>query len=84
MQQTSTGYILPMVLIVILLGLAGFFLFAQPTKAPVVTDEAVPVAQREPVIVPEKEEGDAVGEDSESGDTSTTTASTTLELEADL
>lgn len=82
MQQTSKGYILPMVLIVILLGLAGFFLFAQPTKAPVVTDEAVPVAQQEPVIVPE--EGDAVGEDSESGDTSTTTASTTLELEADL
>jgi hypothetical protein len=73
-----------MVLIVILLGLAGFFLFAQPIKAPVVTDEVVPVVQQESVTVLEDEEVDAVGEDAELGDMSTTTASTTLDLETGL
>ena len=84
MQNTSKGYILPMVLIVILLGLAGFFVFTQPTKVPVVTDEVVPIVLQAPVVVPDEEEVDAVGEDSESGDTATTTASTTPELEVEL
>ncbi len=73
-----------MSLIVVLLGLAGFFLFAVPTKAPVVTDEVVPVVQQAPVVVRDDTEEDAVGEDSGSDDMATTTASSTLELEAGL
>lgn len=81
-----------MALIVMLLGLAGFFMFAQkPIEAPAVGEVVVPVTQQAPVVEPdyteeeeEEKEEDAVGEDTGLGDTSTTTASTTLELEADL
>ncbi len=48
-MKTQKGYILPIILIVLLLGLAGFFLFtSQPVESPVL-DETPLVATTTPI-----------------------------------
>ncbi len=80
MQETNNkGYILPMVLIVILLGLAGFFMFAVPTKAPVATED-VPQATNVPVMIDSTDTDDTATSTDEDESSATSTATTTEDV----
>lgn len=83
MENTQKGYIVPLVLIVLLLGLAGYFLYAgQPAEAPIANES--PVVPTPVMAVPETDPTDTGSTtDNEGGNESsaTTTASTTDDVE---
>lgn len=79
-MKTQKGYILPIILIVLLLGLAGFFLFtSQPVESPVVEDT--------PVMATTTTTTTSISNDINNEDiggeeiVSTSTASTTIDLD---
>ncbi len=86
MENTQKGYIVPLVMIVLLLGLAGYFLFAgEPVESPIV--EQAPTTQTQAPVVPRPnptDTGSTTDEDDGDEPIATTTASTTVDIEAGL
>ncbi len=83
MENTQKGYIVPLVLIVLLIGLAGLFLFAgQPAEAPIANED--PVVPTPVTAVPETDPtdtGSTTDNDGSDESSATTTASTTDDIE---
>lgn len=98
MKPTHTGYIAPLLLVVVLLGLGGFFLFAgqgtetpvaentQPTSTPTFgrTGSTTVTSSDDDVDADDDSDATAGDDDSDDVPAATSTASTTLDISAEL